>query len=83
MAINTTAGAGVAPTTSGAGAVPPVAFVVAAWLGMPRAELLRGLREGWIAAPPGSPPGWTPAAWSASGSAVNTAVAVVGAGRDS
>ena len=72
MAINTTAGAGVAPTTSGDGAVPPVAFVVAAWLGMPRAELLRGLREGWIAAPPGSPPGWTPAAWSASGATADT-----------
>lgn len=52
--------------TSNPGA-PPVAFVVAVWLGMPREEILRGLGEGWIAAPPGSPPGWTPAAWAASG----------------
>ena len=55
------------PTSSGNLGAPPVAFVVAVWLGMPREEILRGLGEGWIAAPPGSPPGWTPAAWSASG----------------
>lgn len=54
-------------TTGGNHGAPPVAFVVAVWLGMPREEILRGLGEGWIAAPPGSPPGWTPAAWSASG----------------
>ena len=56
-----------ASTSSSNLGAPPVAFVVAVWLGMPREEILRGLGEGWIAAPPGSPPGWTPAAWSASG----------------
>jgi hypothetical protein len=56
-----------AATSSGNQGAPPVAFVVAVWLGMPREEILRGLGEGWIAAPPGSPPGWTPAAWSAPG----------------
>ncbi len=56
-----------ASTSSSNHGAPPVAFVVAVWLGMPREEILRGLGEGWIAAPPGSPPGWTPAAWSASG----------------
>ena len=71
MASNTTPGAIVAPTSSGDGGVPPVAFVVAVWLGMPREEILRGLHEGWIAAPPGSPPGWTPAAWSAAGAAAD------------
>jgi len=40
----------------------PLAFLIASWLGMPREEILRGLEEGWIAPPPGSPPGWTPPA---------------------
>jgi Ca2+-binding RTX toxin-like protein len=73
MANNTTPGAIVAPTTGSDGGVPPVAFVVAAWLGMPREEILRGLHEGWIAAPPGSPPGWTPAVWSGAGAAGDSA----------
>ena len=59
----------------------PVAFVVAVWLGMPREEILRGLGEGWIAPPPGSPPGWTPAAWAAGPAAAGAPVGTVAGGN--
>ena len=32
---------------------PPIEYAVAAWLGLPKAELTRGLAEGWIRRPPG------------------------------
>ena len=60
---------------------PPVAFVVAVWLGMPREEILRGLGEGWIAPPPGSPPGWTPAAWAAGPAAAGAPVGTAADGN--
>ena len=60
---------------------PPVAFVVAVWLGMPREEILRGLGEGWIAPPPGSPPGWTPAAWAAGPGAAGAPVGTTAGGN--
>ena len=37
-----------------AAAVQPLDFVVAVWLGMPRDDVLRGLREGWVRPPPGT-----------------------------
>jgi len=65
MRNETAADTKVASNVGGNGGTPPLAFVVAVWLGMPREEILRGLGEGWIAVPPGAPPGWTPAGWSA------------------
>jgi hypothetical protein len=44
-------------TASGA---PPLAFAVAVWLGMPHDEIDHGLREGWVAPPPGMPADWKP-----------------------
>ncbi len=65
----------VATASSGNG-TPPIAFVVAVWLGMSHEEILRGLAEGSIAPPPGAPPGWTPG-WdsesAASGDPTSTA----------
>ncbi len=41
--------------------VPPMPFVVAAWLGFSHERIVQGLQRGTIAAPPGAPPGWLPA----------------------
>jgi len=40
--------------------VPPMPFVVAAWLGFPREHIVRGLQRGTIAPPADAPPGWLP-----------------------
>ncbi len=42
------------------GPAQPLDFVVAMWMGMPRDEVLRGLREGWVRPPPGAGPQWLP-----------------------
>ena len=54
------------PSLSGSNGTPPIAFVVAVWLGMSHDEILQGLADGSIAPPPGSPPGWTPPDWDVS-----------------
>lgn len=41
--------------------VPPMPFVVAAWLGFSRERIVQGLQRGSIAPPAGAPPGWLPA----------------------
>jgi Ca2+-binding RTX toxin-like protein len=55
---------GVAPSafadTSISNSTPPVAFVVAVWLGMSHDAILSGLRDGSIAPPFGAPPDWAP-----------------------
>jgi Ca2+-binding RTX toxin-like protein len=49
-------------STSSSGGTPPIAYVVAVWLGMTREDILAGLASGTIAPPPGAPPGWIPPA---------------------
>ncbi len=54
-----------AAVTDASGAVtpagdPPISYVVAVWLGTSDEDIERGLREGWIAPPPGAPAGWQP-----------------------
>ncbi len=54
-----------AATTTAAGN-PPLAYVVAVWMGMPRDQIIAGLKDGTVAPPPGAPEGWLPP-WASDG----------------
>lgn len=49
-----------APTHFNQDGAPPLSYIIAMWLGMPHDEILRGLRDGSVAPPPGAPQGWLP-----------------------
>lgn len=50
--------------TTTAGGNPPLAYDVAVWMGMPREQIIAGLKDGTVAPPPGAPVGsllpWAP-----------------------
>src|SRR6266496_101579 len=76
-----------APTQFNQDGTPPLSYIVAMWLGMPHEEILRGLSDGSVVPPPGSPAGWLPA-WatdgnSSDGANVNGAQNSGNSGQDS